>query len=59
MNINGIDVTVNGVSNVSEQEILNYISYINENNTEEQLESLSISAAADGNVALDYKLRPA
>ena len=37
MNINGIDVTVNGVSDVSEQEILNYISYINENNTEEQL----------------------
>ncbi len=59
MNINGIDVIVNGVSDVSEQEILNYISYINENNTEEQLESLSISAAADGNVALDYKLRPA
>ena len=49
MNINGIDVIVNGVSDVSEQEILNYISYINENNTEEQLESLSISAAADGN----------
>ena len=59
MNINGIDVTVNGVAGVSEQEIINYIDYIHENNTDEQLESLAISAAEDGNVSLDYKLRPA
>ena len=59
MNINGIDVTVNGVAGISEQEIINYIDYIHENNTDEQLESLAISAAEDGNVSLDYKLRPA
>ncbi len=58
MLVNGIDVTVDGIQNVSEQEILNYIDYIH-NETDEQLESIAISAAEDGNVALDYKLRPA
>ena len=58
MLVNGIDVTVDGIQNVSEQEILNYIDYIH-TETDEQLESIAISAAEDGNVALDYKLRPA
>ena len=57
MLVNGIDVTVNGIENMSEQEIQGYIDYVQEQN-EEQLGALSISLAADGNVALDYDLRP-
>lgn len=57
MNINGIEVSVKGVDNVSEQEITNYIDYIHEQ-TSEELERLEISAAQNGSVALDYTLRP-
>jgi len=57
MTVNGIDVTVNGIEDMSEQEIQGYIDYVQEQN-EEQLGALSISLAADGNVALDYDLRP-
>ncbi len=58
MLVNGIDVTVNGIENMSEQEIQGYISYV-EDQTDEQLETLSISLEDNGNVALDYDLRPA
>ena len=58
MIVNGIEVTVNDLPDVSEQEILNYISYI-EGKTSETLASMSISSAEDGHVALDYTLRPA
>ena len=57
MNINGIEVSVKGVDNVSEQEIINYIDYIH-GQTNEELERLEISAAQNGSVALDYTLRP-
>ena len=57
MLVNGIDVTVNGIENMSEQEIQGYISYV-EDQTNEQLQTLSISLEDSGNVALDYDLRP-
>ena len=57
MTVNGIEVSVKGVDNVSEQEITNYIDYIHEQ-TSEELERLEISAAQNGSVALDYTLRP-
>ena len=57
MTVNGIEVSVKGVDNVSEQEIINYIDYIHEQ-TSEELERLEISAAQNGSVALDYTLRP-
>ena len=57
MTVNGIEVSVKGVDNVSEQEITNYIDYIQEQ-TSEELERLEISAAQNGSVALDYTLRP-
>ena len=57
MLVNGIDVTVNGIENMSEQEIQGYISYV-EDQTDEQLGALSISLEDDGNIALDYDLRP-
>ncbi|MCH3958191.1 MAG: hypothetical protein LKE51_00985 [Selenomonas sp.] len=57
MLVNGIDVTIEGLHDVSEQEITNYIGYV-EQQTNEKLESLSLSAAADGNVAIDYVLQP-
>ena len=52
MLVNGIDVTVNGLEDVSEQEIVNYIGYV-EQQTSEKLDRLSLSAAADGNVSID------
>jgi hypothetical protein len=58
MVVNGIEVTVNGIKDVSEQEMMGYINYI-EKETDENLESLQISTADEGNVSLDYKLRPA
>ena len=57
MLVNGIQVKVNGIPDVSEQEIVNYISYVKEQ-THEPLKSLSISKADEGGVALDYVLRP-
>ena len=57
MTVNGIEVSVKGVDNVSEQEITNYIDYIHEQ-TSEELERLEISAAQNGSIALDYTLRP-
>ncbi|MFA6848773.1 MAG: anaerobic ribonucleoside-triphosphate reductase [Selenomonadaceae bacterium] len=58
MLVNGIEVTVNGIENISKQEMMGYINYI-ENETDENLASLQISTADEGNVSLDYKLRPA
>ena len=57
MLVNGTDVTINGVEGVSEQEILSYISYI-QNETTDEVATLDIEAAEDGNIALDYTLRP-
>ena len=57
MLVNGIQVKVNGIPDVSEQEIVNYIGYVKEQ-THEPLKSLSISKADEGGVALDYVLRP-
>lgn len=57
MLVNGTDVTINGVEGVSEQEILSYLSYI-QNDTTDEIATLNIAAAEDGNVALDYTLRP-
>ena len=57
MTVNGIDVTVDGLSDVSEQEILGYIDYVNEQ-TRDRVGKLHISAADDGCVTLDYALMP-
>ncbi len=58
MNINGTEVTVTGLTDVSEQEILAYMDYIHQDHQSDEIEQLSISAAEDGGVALDYTLRP-
>ncbi len=58
MIVNGIEVTVKGLSDVSEQEIISYIDMLEEENNEE-LSSLTISPAEEGSVALDYVLQPA
>ena len=57
MLVNGIDVKVKGLGDITEREIVNYIDYI-EDRSDEKLASLEISAADGGNVALDYKLQP-
>ena len=57
MVVNGIDVTVEGLEDVSEQEILSYIDYVKEH-TDNRLGKLCISSAGDGNVTLNYALMP-
>lgn len=57
MVVNGIDVTIEGLKDVSEQEIVNYIGYV-ENETNEKIDTLHISAAGNGNVNIDYVLQP-
>lgn len=57
MNINGTVVTVNGIENISEKEIRAYISRIKEQ-SQENVTTLDISLAKDGQVILDYQLKP-
>lgn len=58
MVVNGTDVTVKGIDNISEQEILAYMDLIHQDNQRDEIESLEISAESGDNVALDYTLRP-
>ncbi len=58
MVVNGTDVTVKGIENISEQEILAYMDHIHQDNRNDEIETLEISAEEGGNVALDYTLRP-
>ena len=58
MIVNGTDVTVKGIDNISEQEILAYMDFIHKDNQHDEIESLEISAESGDNVALDYTLRP-
>ena len=57
MVVNGTDVSVKGIPDISEAEIMNYIDYVQEK-TEEPVAAISITRRADGTVALDYQLRP-
>jgi len=56
--VNGTDVTVKGIDNISEQEILAYMNLIHKDNQRDEIETLEISAESGDNVALDYTLRP-
>ncbi len=58
MVVNGTDVTVKGIDNISEQEILAYMNLIHKDNQRDEIETLEISAESGDNVALDYTLRP-
>ena len=58
MIVNGTDVTVKGIDNISEQEILAYMHLIHQENRNDEIESLEFSAESGDNVALDYTLRP-
>lgn len=57
MTVNGIDVTVKGLPDVSSQEIENYINYV-ETKTQEKISRLHLSAAKDDQVNIDYVLQP-
>ena len=58
MLVNGVEVNVNGLNDVSEKEIINYINYIKKN-AQESVTSITISDAGNGEVALDYQTQPA
>ncbi len=53
MLIDGIDITIKNVPDISEEEILRYIQYLRKRLTE-PLRSLTISLTEDGRIALDY-----
>lgn len=57
MNINGTVVTVTGIENISRQEVLAYMDRIKEQ-SQEEVTALDISLADDGQVILDYQLKP-
>lgn len=57
MLVNGTDVTINGLDGVTEKEIISYLNYI-QNATDDEIATLTITSAPNGNVALDYTLRP-
>ena len=57
MVVNGIDVTVNGLNDISEQEIVNYIDYV-QAQTKEKVNSLKLSATKDGQVDIRDELQP-
>lgn len=58
MIVNGINVTVTGIRDMSEQEIIGYIEMLRHENQDE-LSQLTISQADNGEVSLDYELQPA
>ena len=53
MLIDGIDITIKNVPDISEEEILRYVKYLRKRLTE-PLRSLTISMTDDGRIALDY-----
>ena len=53
MLIDGIDITIKNVPDISEEEILRYIKFLRKRLTE-PLRSLTISLTEDGRIALDY-----
>ena len=53
MNVNGTEVTIKEIDSISEKEIMSYINYIEEQNLGEELATLEIAGASDGNVSLD------
>ena len=57
MQVNGTTISIKGIDNVSENEIIGYLKYIQEQ-TNEEIARLDISAADGGNITLDYTLRP-
>lgn len=57
MLVNGINVTISGVEDMSTEEIQGYIDMLQAENQEE-LASLSISPAENGELNLDYELQP-
>jgi len=56
MIVNDINVTVNGLSDITPHEVENYIAYI-EGQTHEKLDRLSITGTDDGRVTLGYEMR--
>ena len=58
MVVNGINVTISGINDMSEQEVVAYIDMLQDENQDE-LSQLTISPVENGEVNLDYVLQPA
>ena len=57
MVVNGTEVKVNGIEDITEAEVENYLDCITKK-THEPVDTLSITYRPDGSVSLDYQLRP-
>jgi predicted metal-dependent peptidase len=57
MMVNDVVVTVDGLSDITEDEIAQYIGYV-EDQTKEKVNELTLTPAADGQIHLDYVLQP-
>lgn len=57
MIINGVNVQIQGLADVSNGEICNYINYVRAN-SHGQLKDITISDAGNGDVHLDYICEP-
>ena len=55
MLIDNVEVTVEGLTDVSEKEMRHYVEYVG-NQTDKPLTTLLITDAGDGNVTLHYEL---
>lgn len=58
MLVNGTEVEVRGIPDITEPEIMAYMGKIECDNPHEEIKSLDISLTKDGKVALDYTLAP-
>ena len=52
--VDGVSVAIHGLTDVTEKEIRNYIQMVEEAHGREELRTLSIKAAEDGKVSVDY-----
>lgn len=58
MIVNGTEVIIKGLEGVSEQEILAYMDYIHQENPYDEIDTLELSPAEGGSIALEYTLHP-
>lgn len=56
--LDGTRITVNGVPDVTEDEVRAYLNKIREEYPEEDITQLQISYADDGNVDISYTIKP-
>lgn len=57
MIVNGVEIVINGLEDISEKEVASYLEYV-QNKVADKIQTLTISDAGNSEVALDYQLQP-